>query len=149
MGFFRSAGRPQLTERWAAPKLNKRVQILSPTQDEATLGGIIQDYDVIKTVWAGVSPLHETARVRYSSIDGLGTASHQFVFRYLALQGLDGSTAIYSLTSNHYLKLEQGSTEGRLFRVLRIVDPEENYELIRCIAEEVEEQGTGYSGSIY
>ena len=149
MSIFRQAGQPRLIEQWVAPFLNKRVQILKPIQTEATLGGFIQDYEVLKTIWGGIKPFSESARVRFSVIDDLSTVSHQFAFRYLALQGIDGSSAIYPLTSNHYLGLEQGSGIVRLFRAVRLLDVDEKHEILRVLAEEVEEQGTGYSGASY
>lgn len=147
---FRTAGRPLLKDPWICPLLNRRVEILEASQSEATLGGLIQDYISIKTIWGGVKSLGEWERTRYSNTEKYGTPTHQFVFRYRSLEALNGSTAIISLTSNHYLKLlYSDETEGRLFRVRSLIDGEENKEFIRVIAEEIEETDTGFSGSIF
>lgn len=147
---FRKPGRPSATDPWITPNLNKRVQIMQHSQDEATAGGFIKGYDVLKTVWGGFKPFNEFQRMRYSSIEGLGKVTHQFIFRYLTIQEINTETEIFKMDSSYYLKVEYGDANtGRIFRVRGQADADEKKEFFRVLAEEIEETGTGFPGAIY
>jgi len=146
---FKKPGRPRLRDPYLACDLDHRVQIMKKTRVGSSLGGIEDVYTTIKTIWGGIRPIKEGARVRYQSIEKLKTVTHQFIFRRLAIIGLDGSTALMPLSDSHYLKVEYGDTAtGRIFRVRGVVEVESKKEFFRVMAEEIEEVGTGaYSAS--
>jgi hypothetical protein len=64
---------------------------------------------------------------------------------------MDTSADLNPFKNDLYLGMEQANStiKIRLFRVLRSLDDEENREMLVCLVEEVEEQGTGFSGFDY
>lgn len=141
---------------WLAAHLNSRVQILIVVQNEATEGGFEQRYNSIKTVWSGIKPISHASQRRWSSIEGFGTVTHEFIFRYNAINdfhkeygsgfgsGFDTVPNITGLTESMFLFYEKVSTtRGELFRVKRGFNNEEVDEYTVVLAEKIEEFGTG------
>ena len=150
-------------EVWLALSLNERVQILQPIQTEGDDGGLVQKYSVMKTIWGGLRSVSHNKYREFMSTENLAHSSHEFIFRLSSLDNLnlEYSTAFassFNQTSKQhpfredmFLMLEQGSTvKGRMFRVRRVQDADENGEFISVLASEIEELGTGGSyGSDY
>lgn len=160
-GFGRDKKHKRSTIRrkiWLAPQLNKRVDILEPSQDESTDGGFNQTYTTLKSIWAGVKPVSHTTYVRWSSIEEFDSITHEIIIRrnsvddlhtafsYAFGTGFDSIADLNPIKSNLYMLLNQGSgPKGRLFRLRRAMDVGEKREYISILAEEVEERGTGFS----
>jgi len=150
------------SETWLVPRLDKRVQILEPSQGEAEAGGFIQDYSTLKTIWMGVESVSHNAYRRFSSIEGFGNVSHTFICRRNAVDTLgvafdsafstemDSIADLNPLKSTFYLGMEQGNTiKRRIFKILRAMDVNEKREYLSFLCEEIEEQGTGFQGVDY
>jgi len=141
---------------WLAPKLDQRVQILLPVQDEEDAGGLTQKYTLLKTIWAGLKPVSHNSYRRWQATSDLQNISHEFIIRVNAVQDLnvefssaftvafDQIEDIHPFKSDMFLMLESGSTvKGRMFRIRRIMNVDEKGEHLSILAEEMEELGTG------
>jgi len=132
---------------WLAPKLNKRVQIIIPTQDPNDDGGFDLEFESpLSTVWMGFKPVKfkgaESDYIRGEQINE--AISHEFLARKLSVNAC-GITDFMPLKTNYFLFLEKtSSTKGRLFRVRGVRNVEEQDEYLIIKVEEIEERGTGY-----
>lgn len=155
---YRYARERNFRDNWVAPRLNKRIRILEPMQIEEENGGLQQVYRPLKTVWGSCRPLSPNAYIRYSSVEVFENTSHEFEFRRSAVDNLgkqlskafDYSFTIMApltfFTQNIFLLMEQGAAyKGRIFRVRKSMDVDEKREVLRVLAEETEEHGTGLS----
>jgi head-tail adaptor len=143
-------------EKWIAPRLKFRVQILEPSQENNSSGGLNRSYTKLDTIWSGFEPLSPNARQRLSSVEAFGNASHRFIFRYSAISdigksfssgfaiGFDSIANISPLDRSFYLFVEKESNvKGRLFKILTMMNNKANDEYVEIICEEIEEHGTG------
>ena len=141
---------------WLTVVLKHRVQILEPIQTEEDSGGLTQKYNLMKTVWAGVRAVSHYKYREFMATEALASSSHEFIFRLSSMDGLNleystAFTSSFNQTSKQhpfredmFLMLEQGSTvKGRMFRVRRVQDADEEGEFISVLASEIEELGTG------
>jgi head-tail adaptor len=145
---------------WLVPKLKERVQIRKAIGTPNDSAGFDRSYITLVTIWGAFKPLEIGSFLRQRHIRGLNVndeVTHVFKFRRTALrtQGKaftsSFSTAFNSiedlniLKSDHFLFVQRGNTtKGRLFRIIFTQDDKENREFINVLAEEIEEQGSGY-----
>lgn len=157
---------------WLVPKLNRRVQLLKPTQTPNEDGGLdlvfgqpygsgfeSEGFDFLApmlTVWMGVVPIGVGGKyVRGEQV--MENTTHEFVCRARAVSNLghEFSTAFNSgfkymndlnpLKSDYFLFMQKpSSVKGRLFRIQNVVNANERDEYMVILAEEIEERGTGY-----
>jgi len=129
---------------FVAAQLNKRVQIRTSTQTETDDGGLGQTFTTVRTTWMKVSPVRPGKYRRWSSTEALDSVTHEFTARRGSLDILSG---INFIKHEHFLFMEKYShIKGRLFRVQRMMDIDEEHELILILVEEIEERGTGMPG---
>ena len=142
-GFARKKSKGK-KEPWIAPRLNKHVQIVQPVQTESSAGGFDQSYTILRTVWMGFMPIKHTTYMRWSSVDDLNTITHECIARRSAFDIIAG---LNLAKTEYFLMMEKDTyNKGRLFRIRRMMDVDENHEYLSILIEEVEERGTGMSG---
>lgn len=156
---------------WIAPQLDRRVQVLMPTQRPNEAGGFDFGFGVpfgdsfeygsfgymapLLTIWAGLKPVTPGQYIRGEQI-GEGV-THEFKIRRGAVAslgrtfgkgfggGFDSIEDLAPLKTDYFLFLQRSSTvKGRLFRIKNVKDNDERREYLRVQAEELEERGTGY-----
>jgi head-tail adaptor len=148
-------------KKWSFPKLRHRVAIKKAVQTPNDDGGFDRSYVTLHTVWMDAKPMNE--KNPYSEyIRGVETeekATHRFKARVAAMDsvigrgfslgfstGFDVIIDMTTLKSDYFLFMQRDtSVQGRLFRIHSIANEEElnNYYII--LAEEIEEQGVGYT----
>lgn len=145
--------------KWLVPRLKERIQVIKPTQDSNASGGFDRGYDTLLTVWGELKPLTYRASVA-EYIRGVQTnenVTHKIAIRRSSLSSIgktfssafsiafESIADINLLKSDYYLFVQKDSTvKGRLFRVRNITDVKERGYYYSIMAEEIEEQGTGY-----
>lgn len=156
--FGRKKRKNPTKKKWVVSRLNERVQVLKPVQVNESDGSLSQKYLRLTTIWGAFNPISHTAYQRWSSIENFESISHEFIFRYSAVNTLhteygqafsgafDNIADLNPLKGDIYLMVEKstsGVTKGRLFRIRRILNDEENDEYLSVLSEEIEELGTG------
>jgi len=148
-------------KKWTFPKLRHRVTIKKVIQTPNDDGGFDRSYTTLHTVWMEVNPISEKSPYG-EYIRGVQTderATHRFKARVNAMDsiigrsfslgfstGFDVIIDMTTLKSDYFLFVQRNtSAQGRLFKIHKIGNEEElnNYYVI--LAEEIEEQGVGYT----
>ena len=142
---------------WLAAKLKHRVEVRKPVQTPNSDGGYDKTWIVLLTIWAGIVPISrgQPEYIRGKQIDE--TDTHIFTFRKVALEELvkafgDGFSTSFNIISDlnnlksefYLFQQKPNTTKGRLWRVSRVTNVNEDDEFFEVFAEEIEELGTGY-----
>lgn len=144
------------------PKLRKRVQVRIPVDTPNDSGGYDRTYTTVDTVWAGFKPKNQTRYIRGSQTETLkantqNLATHEFTLRRVAVDtlgrqfgkgfgpGFDSIADLNPLKSEFFFFVQDTTVKGRLFRIINIMDHNERKEFLIVRAEEIEEQGIGYT----
>lgn len=148
-----------LVDEWLPSQLKFRFRVLEPSQEEESENyGLSQKYTILKRVWGGVIPISHNSYRRWVSTEDFEKASHELIFRFDSFSNLytefssaystdfDNISDLNPLKDSMFLFLEKSTTDlnkGKMFRIRRIMNPDENDEYLSVLAEEMEELGTG------
>lgn len=145
---------------WLVPKLNKRIQVRIPVDTANDSGGLDRSYTTTLTIWGGFKPVKEASYIRGSQTTSLGNVqnrgTHEFTIRRIAIAtlgtafgrgfgaGFDSISDQRPLKSEFFFFVQDTAVKGKLFRIINIMDHNEQKEFLIIRAEEIEEQGTGH-----
>ena len=143
---------------WLAGKLNRRVQIQTPNQDDNVVGGFDRSYTTIATVWMAITnPNAYIQAVRGANTRESKEITHVFQCRQAAVKELGNNFTkafdanfnsiydLYTVKSKYFLFVQNESNiHGRLFRIISVARDEKHKSWVKMETQEVEEKGTGY-----
>jgi|GEM_PF-3535535 len=144
---------------WILPSLDTQVQVGKPANTPNAEGGADFSFENLMTVWMGFKPVgYKTSGTKYVRGKQVNMAvTHEFKVMALEVEnlgreftaafgiGFKGIGTLSPLKSDYFLFVqEENVSAGRLFRIHEAQKVREEDEYMSILAEEVEEQGTGW-----